>query len=362
MEQEPEPIVPFETLGWNSSWTEKFEPFRRQDFDLGRIAVQDKHGYIVFTAQGELPAQISGKLLHEFPDRTQLPKVGDWVALLIVPLENKAVIHHVLPRQTKLARKSVGKDLEEQVLVTNVDIAFIVQALDRTFNARLLERHLLMVLDGGIKPVVVLNKSDLCDNVLQMMSEAEKAAADAPVLAVSGKTGRAIDALTQLIRPGETVVFLGPSGVGKSTLINQIYGEEIQATMEVREKDAKGRHTTTWRELIVLPSGGLVIDTPGMREFHIWLAGEGIHEAFPDIEQLSLKCHFTNCTHTAEKKCAVLDAVARGELDQERFDNFLKLKRELEFLDKAQTGQIRPGQERHVKFARRIARRRKTGR
>ena len=185
----------------------------------------------------------------------------------------------MLPRRTKLSRKVTGRETEEQVLVTNVDIAFVVQALDRSFNLALLQRHLAMVVEGGVKPVVVLNKADLCDDVLAKLAAVEPVAADAPVVAVSAKTGRAIDRLTQLILPRETMVFIGASGVGKSSLINQIYGEEVQATMEVRESDAKGRHMTSWRELIVLPNGGLVIDTPGMREFQMWLAGEGGLEA-----------------------------------------------------------------------------------
>ena len=345
-----------ETLGWNPDWQQKFDRLGRNELKRARVAVQDKHGYIVFALEGELPAQITGKLLHARGSVADLPKVGDWVAISVLEQENKAQIHHVLPRRTKLARKVPGREIEEQVIVTNVDIGFIVQALDRTFNPRLLERQLLMVLDGGIKPVVVLNKVDLCKNVLEKMREAEKAAGEAPVVAVSAKTGKAIDALTQLIQPGETVVFIGPSGVGKSTIINEIFGEEIQATAEVRETDFKGRHTTTWRELIVLPGGGLVIDTPGMREFHMWLSGEGIHEAFPDLEQLSLKCHFTNCSHTTEKRCAVLQALETGELARERYENFFKLKYELEFLDKVQSGRVRPGKARHVKFTRKTRR------
>src|ERR1044071_5343330 len=171
------------------------------------------------------------------------------------------MIHAVLPRRSKLSRKIVGREIEEQVLVANVDIAFAVQSLDGSFNPALLQRHLAMIVEGGVKPVVVLNKVDLCDDVLEKLAAVERVAADAPVIAVSAKTGRALDSLTQLILPGQTVVFIGASGVGKSTLINQLYGEDIMPTTEVRESDSKGRHTTSWREMIELPNGGLVIDT-----------------------------------------------------------------------------------------------------
>jgi ribosome biogenesis GTPase / thiamine phosphate phosphatase len=323
-----------ETLGWNPALAEQFAPFGERGFQPGRIAVEDKHHYVVFAGNDSLTAQITGKLLHHARSPSELPKVGDWVALAMVPGEDKALIHHVLPRRTRLSRKISGRETEEQVLVTNVDIAFAVQALDRSFNPGLLQRHLAMSAEGGVKAVVVLNKVDLCDDVLEKLAAVERVAADAPVIAVSARTGRAIDSLTQLIRPGETVVFIGASGVGKSSLINFIYGEEILPTTEVRESDSKGRHTTTWREMIVLPTGGLVIDTPGMREFHMWLAGERA-EAFADVEAIAVNCHFRNCSHTVEKRCALLAAIESGAISRERFDSYIKLKREWDFLDQA---------------------------
>jgi ribosome biogenesis GTPase len=333
-----EPDLSLTRLGWNSEWDAAFGAYEKKGWKAGRVAVQDKHHYVLFAEEGELVAQIAGKLLHELQFDADLPKVGDWVAFKRTMLgEQKAVIQAVLPRRTKLGRKIPGRETEEQLLVTNIDLAFVVIALDETFNPRLLERFLLMVIEGGAQPVVVLNKADLCDDLDAHVAEAQHCAGDAPVVVVSAKTRRGMKCLLEFVRPGSAVVFIGNSGVGKSTLINRLYGEAIQPTTEVREGDSKGRHTTTWRELIVLPNGGLVIDTPGMREFQLWMAGEGIHEAFPDIELLALKCRFRECRHGSEKDCAVQAALGSGVLAQERFDNFLKLRRELEFLEKART-------------------------
>jgi ribosome biogenesis GTPase len=226
--------------------------------------------------------------------------------------------------------------LDEQVLATNIDVAFAVQALDESFRPALLQRHLVMVFESGARPVAILNKADLCGDVPAKLAEVAIAAPQVPCVVVSAKTGAGIAELQQLIRPGETIVFIGSSGVGKSTLINDLYGEEVQATMEVRERDSKGRHTTTWRELILLPNGALVIDTPGMREFQMWVADDGMREAFADLEELGTKCHFRDCTHTVENRCAVLQAVASGQLTRERYESFLKLHRELQYLADAQ--------------------------
>lgn len=330
-----DPAFAISKLGWDESLAAAFAPFRERGMSAGRVAVQDKHHYVLFAETGELLARIAGKLFHDAEGDAGLPKVGDWVVFKHTPGDAKAVIHAVLPRRTKLCRKLPGRETEEQILVTNIDIAFIVIALDETFNARLLERFLLMVLEGGARPVVVLNKADLCPDLDAYVTAAELSAGGAPVVAVSAKTRKALKQLLEFITPTSTVTFIGKSGVGKSTLINKLYGEAIQPTLEVRDVDSKGRHTTTWRELIVLPNGGLVIDTPGIREFHVWMAGEGIHEAFPDIESLALQCRFRECSHTQEKECAVKLALVKGTLSQERFNNFAKLRQELAHLGKA---------------------------
>jgi ribosome biogenesis GTPase len=342
-----------ETLGWNSTLEKQFAGFRKEDFAPGRVAVEDKHYYVVFALEGELTSQIAGKLHHQAASPAELPKVGDWVALKILPAEKKAVIHHVLPRSTKLSRKVPGRETEEQVLVTNVDVAFVVQALDQSFNPALLQRHLAMVVDSGVKPVVVLNKTDLCPNVREKLAAVKEIAADVPVISVCALTGQGIGGLKRHARPGETAVFIGASGVGKSSIINFLYGEEILPTTDVRESDAKGRHTTSWRELIVLPNGALVIDTPGMREFQMWLSGETGQDAFRDVEEIALRCHFSNCSHTVEKRCAVREAVDKNELPRERFESYLKLKRELSFLNRAAHRREEIENKRRTKVARR---------
>ena len=324
-------------LGWNAERDQQFAPHLAKGFIPARVAVEDKHFYRVWTVDAELSAQVTGKFIHESRrDHSALPKVGDWVAVKLVPNEEKATIQAVLPRRTQMTRKMTGRDTAEQILATNIETVFLVTAADSTFNAARLERMLVMAHESGARPVVILNKIDLCDDLDAKLAEATRVAGDALVLAACALTGRGVKKLAALIKPGDTVVFIGTSGVGKSSLINRLYGEDIQATVEVRANDAKGRHTTSWREMIFLPKGGVVIDTPGMREFHIWAAGEGAKETFPEIEALAPGCHFRDCTHTKEKNCAVLAALAAGTLPRERYDSFVKLQLEISYLREAE--------------------------
>jgi ribosome biogenesis GTPase len=258
------------------------------------------------------------------------------VAVKLVPNEEKAAIQAVLPRHTQIVRKTSGRDSAAQILATNIETVFLVTAADPTFNAARLERMLVMAHESGARPVVVLNKIDLCDDLDVKVAEAARVAGDVPVLAVCALTGRGMKKLSAAIKPGDTVAFIGTSGVGKSSLINRLYGEELMPTLEVRTSDAKGRHTTSWREMIFLPQGGVVIDTPGMREFHIWEAVQGARETFPEIEALALGCHFRDCTHTQEKNCAVLAAVVAGTLTRDRLESFVKLQREITYLREAE--------------------------
>ena len=323
-------------LGWNAGRDEQFAPYLAKGFIPARVAVEDKHFYRVWTVDAELTAQITGKAMHEARgDHSKLPKVGDWVAIKLVPHEEKAAIHAILPRRTQITRKTSGRSTAAQILATNIETVFLVTAADPTFNAARLERMLVMGHESGARPVIILNKIDLCDDLDAKLAEAVSVAGDALVLAVCALTKRGVKKLAALIKPGDTVAFIGTSGVGKSSLINQLYGEDLMPTIEVREQDSKGRHTTSWREMICLPKGGVVIDTPGMREFHLWGAGEGTKETFPEIEALAAGCHFRDCSHTQEKNCAVLAALATGTLPRERHESFVKLQLEMSYLREA---------------------------
>jgi ribosome biogenesis GTPase len=324
-------------LGWNAELNQQFAPYYAKGLAPARVAVEDKHFFRVWTVDGELLAQVSGKCFHEARrSNSKLPKVGDWVAIKLVPNEEKAVIQAILPRRTQLSRKMTGRSASEHILATNIDTAFMVTAADASFDPVCLEQMLVVAHESGARPVVVLNKIDLCDDLDAKLAAGTRVAGGALVLAACALTGRGVKKLSDLIKPGDTAVFIGTSGVGKSSLINRLYGEDIQATMEVRTSDAKGRHMTSWREMIFLPQGGVVIDTPGMREFHIWIASEGSKQAFPEIEALSPRCHFRNCTHTKEKQCAVLEALVAGTLPRERYNSFLKLQLEIRYLSEAE--------------------------
>jgi ribosome biogenesis GTPase len=326
-------------LGWSVRWASHAAAQSEPGWQPGRVAVEDKLHYQVIGGGGTFLARVTGRFEAGAQTRADYPKVGDWVLFSAASDGERARIHRVLPRLNRLARKQKGRETNEQVLVTNVNVAFIVQGLDRELNVRLIERFLVMSREGGVQPVVVLNKMDLDSTAAAKVRSLTATIRDVPVLPTCARTGRGLPELRRFIKPCESVVFMGASGVGKSTLINCLYGEEIQATAEVRESDAKGRHTTTWREMILLPSGGVVIDTPGMREFHMWLSGEGVHEAFPDIEELALRCHFRDCTHAHEKRCAVQEALKAGALAEDRYRSFLKLRRELNYLEEAHQGQ-----------------------
>jgi ribosome biogenesis GTPase len=325
-------MIPLESLGWNRFFEEARQRLGNKAWVPARVAVEDKHAYVLFAVEGEWSASVTGRLLHQRRSNADLPKVGDWVLVSAPQGSGVAVIQIVLPRQSKLSRKPPGRELDEQVLAANVQTVFVVQAFDQSFNRRRQERFLMMAREGGVKPVVILNKVDLCPTPEERLAEACAGAVDTSVVALSAYTGQGMDQLHPWLNPGHTVAFLGPSGVGKSSIINRLYGQDIQATIEVRERDGKGRHTTTWRELIHIPGSGMVIDTPGMREVQSGLEGGGLDETFPDVTDIAVRCHFRDCSHTVEKRCAVQQAVAEGRLTAERVRSFLKLRVELEYL------------------------------
>lgn len=319
------------SLGWNQTFEEAFKAYENQLLVPGRISVEHKGLYDVLTEHGELLGEITGKIRYNATGRHDYPAVGDWVAVSAVPQEGKAYIHGILPRKSKFSRKAAGLTTEEQIVATNVDTVFLVNALNQDFNLRRLERYLLMAWESGATPVIVLSKADLCEDVQRYMDEVETIAFGVPTFAVSAENGTGLDALSSFIKEGETVALLGSSGVGKSTLANKLFGQEVLKTNDIREEDGKGKHTTTHRELLVLEKGGILIDTPGMRELQLWEGDNSLSQSFQDIEAFAEQCRFRDCTHNNEPGCGVQSAIETGELDEERYNSFLKLQRELAY-------------------------------
>ncbi len=335
-------------LGWSPFFEEAFAPYAVDSLVPGRVAVQHRGAYEVYTELGELPAEVTGRLCHEALGAGDLPAVGDWVAARPRPEGDRLTIHAVLPRRTKFSRKAAGEEIEEQVVAANVDVVFLVSALTG-IKLRRLERYLALGWESGAEPVVVLTKADLCAEVAAAAAEVEAVAIGVPVHAVSNVTGEGLDELRPYFAGGRTVAALGSSGVGKSTLINRLAGRDLQAVQEVRA-DGKGRHTTTRRELVPLPGGGLVLDTPGMRELQLWDASGGVEGAFEDVGALAARCRFPDCVHESEPGCAVRAALEDGSLDSERLVSYRKLLRELLHLE--QKGDKRARAEERKKWRR----------
>lgn len=295
----------------------------------GRVFYAGRETYHVFTDAGELTARISGALRHRAVTPADLPVVGDYVAI------EGGLIRQVLPRRTKFSRRAAGTRTEEQLLAANVDLAFLVCGLDADYNRRRLERYLVLVRESGAGAVVVLNKSDLRpDDLPRLTAECREVAVDAPVIAASTRTPGGLDTLCGYVRPGHTVVLLGSSGAGKSSIANRLAGREYLRTQPVRADDSRGRHTTTHRELIPLPGGAFLIDTPGLREIQLWAGEDSVESTFDEIAQAATRCRFSDCSHKGEPGCAVAAAVESGEIDQGRWRNYEKLTSELRQMDK----------------------------
>ncbi len=316
-------------IGWDKY--AKLTALEKADFDVGRVSIENKTNFTVLTKYGECSGILRGKTLKGF-DGQGFPKVGDWVRVTKLPNEQKVVIEEILPRVTKISRKSPDDEIE-QVIVANIDVVFIVQALPDDYNLRRLERYLVIARQSGAKPVVVLNKIDLKQDYLDLVTETKSVAQDVEVVPVSAKTGRGIDQLKEFLKAGMTFVFLGSSGVGKSSMVNAIVGTEKQTTREIRDYDSRGRHTTTKREMIVLEDGSILIDTPGMREVSLWADENELENAFADIEELALQCRFGKCDHEKSAGCAIKAALEAGRLDPARYRNYIKMVREAEYLE-----------------------------
>jgi len=308
-------------LGWDDGLEAAFAEHRAVGLAPARVAIQHRGAYDLLAESGELRASAATRLFKA----DELPVVGDWVG---VDLETM-LVEAVLPRRTTISRKEVWQAVREQVLAANIDVAFLVQALPLDFNVRRLERYLAMAWESGAQPVVLLTKSDLVEDVTPYLAEVEAVTLGAcPAQAVSATTGRGVEELRTWLAPNRTAVLLGSSGVGKSTIVNALVGEELLATQEVREDDHRGRHTTSHRELILLDSGGVILDTPGIRELQLWDAD--LEQTFGDVEEIARRCRFSDCAHDQEPGCAIREALADGSLSDDRWHSYVKLQRELE--------------------------------
>jgi len=318
------------SYGWSDALQLAFASHSAPGLAPARVTVQQRGLYLLATPEGEATARLSGRFAHAAADG-DYPVAGDWVAAALRPQEGSATIHHLIPRRSAFVRKAVGAGSASQVVAANVDVAFLVTSLNADLNPRRIERYLATAWDSGASPVIVLTKADLCPGHERdpLQARIEAVALGVPVHAVSAFTGEGLDRLRESFAPGRTAALLGSSGAGKSSLLNALAGAPLMATQAIREDDAHGRHTTTHRQLVLLPDGRLVLDTPGMRELGLWEADAGVAATFADIETLARRCRFGDCAHAAEPGCAVQAALAGGSLDRARWRSWDKLRREV---------------------------------
>lgn len=320
-------------LGWNQTLEENLSQTASTNYKLGRVNHRNRNIYHLLSDEGQLVASLSGKYQYEH-EQSLFPVVGDWVLY-----ENKGghgVICGLVPRKSKFSRKEAGVLTNEQVLAANVDIVFIVTGLDSNFNLSRIMRYKTVVMEGGARPVILLNKSDLCDDLEDKIAAVRALTSDDPIHAVSSYTEEGLDAVKSYLTEGVTVAFFGSSGVGKSSLTNALLKESAMTTSHVSEAHGKGRHTTTTAELMLMPEGGMLIDTPGIREIQIWCHEDAIDAGFEDIALLAADCKFENCNHRAEPGCAIKKALKTGILDQRHYQNYQNLKREAIFIEQKQ--------------------------
>jgi len=330
-----------ELYGWNDAFSESAKVFSEDGLQPARV-LETRRGAWTVIAQGEaglieLEAVASGRFLHDAAAQADLPATGDWVLIRLVP-GGTSVIHSVLPRRSRFSRKSPGDvrhdKIAEQVIAANVDFAFLVSAAGKDWNVRRMERYLTLAWESGAQPVLVITKADLAEDLGALIEEGRNTAPGVPVLAVSAREDRGLEGFPAFLAPGKTAVLLGSSGAGKSTLLNALAGWELQRVQDVREDDHRGRHTTTSRTLFRLPSGALMIDTPGLREIQIWSDADTVDASFSDVEAYAAACRFRDCSHDLEPGCAVRKAVEAGELSAERVASWRKLRREVQYLER----------------------------
>jgi ribosome biogenesis GTPase len=344
-------------LGWDEGFATEFASWAETpDICPARVTIVLNHNYRVHTGEAEVWTTVAGRVKHRAHSRSELPVVGDWVAMRTRPNTDRGAIVGVLPRRSRFSRKVAGSVTNEQVVAANVDVVFLVMALDADLSLRRLERYLLLARESGSSPVVLLTKPDLCADVPARTAEVAALDDRLPVHVLNPKAGEGLDDVSGYLPAGRTGALMGSSGVGKSTIINRLVGEEVQKTGEVRKADSKGRHITTHRQLVVLPTGGLIIDTPGMRELQLWDVGDAVQETFEDIEALAAGCRFGDCRHRDEPGCAVKEAAATGRFSRGRLDSYLKLQDELAALAGQREVRARLDEKRRSKIASRALR------
>ncbi len=320
-------------IGATAGLRAEVEAYAERGCELGRVSAVHREQYRIYTAAGERKAEAIGALLYRAAGAADLPAVGDWVAAQPTS-PGEAMIHAVLPRRTKFSRRAAGPRAEEQMIAANIDVALIVCGLDHDFNPRRIERYLTLARESGAESAVILNKADLCDDPGAGVAQVVRLAGGAPVVAICARSPESAGVVLELIGKGGTAALLGSSGAGKSTLVNQLLGEQRQRVQEIRESDGRGRHTTTFRELLPLPAGGALIDTPGMRELALWAGPESLDASFSDIAGIAEGCRFRDCAHGVEHGCAVQAAILSGALEPGRWSSYQKLQAEIDYQDR----------------------------
>lgn len=319
--------------GWDDFFDAQMEKFSKEGYSVGRVAIENKSNFILYTEFGELTAGLSGKFKFNASSESDYPGVGDWVVIKPMIEESKAVIEFVLERKNKFSRKVPGMTTEEQIIAANIDTIFIISSLNQDINLRRIERYLTLAFENNIPSALILSKSDVCDDVREKLTEVESIAGESEIYVISALENKGTDELKKYFSDNRTVAVVGSSGVGKSTLINCLSGSDDMEVSDISLYKDRGRHTTSHRELIILPGGGLIIDTPGMREIQVWEGSDGMSETFTDVEQYFSECKFTDCKHETEPGCAIIKAIENGELDEKRYKNYVKMQKEVKHFE-----------------------------